>query len=377
MRAGTVAMSEGKATRLDDGRDRSSEESFVRNSELEQLLRPELSQVKAALESNPNASDGSVGNLERKKRAERFASMDLAEQEHSIELVDYQASGNEIVIASRQIAADENIISPTSLNDKATTAELLGHASLSSSFSEDVAYRLDGLEGAAPYLKRPAAEVMQSFKSEEEQTIKRAAEYSQKVAESNYEFLYQFFAGTGADFQPHTNLASDSVLQEFVHSPGANAIRRQYVTMGYPQFTDKLGYSTLNQAFRETVARPIVDAVYQALHSNRSLLDIATDKEHLGNIGVQVGGFGNPPVDDPRQWARATAARCDAKGTADANGNFVTFNVMNVAGRKSFLYHFPTVTDRELDEEGPVSGPMRSIVQQFRWIEPLPSKEKQ
>jgi len=53
-----------------------------------------------------------------------------------------------------------------------------------------------------------------------------------------------------------------------------------------------LGYSTLNQAFRETVARPIVDAVYQALHSNRSLLDIATDKEHLGNIGVQVGGFG-------------------------------------------------------------------------------------
>lgn len=343
-------MSDGKVTHLDDRREQSSEKSGVKIPNIEQLLSPSIGQVKAALEANPNTSDGSIGNLERKIRAERFATMDLAEQERSIELVDYESGGKEIVVASRQIA--------------------------SAGKSDDLAYRLDGVEDAAQYMKRPTDATMQSWQNDAEQATQKAAEYSQKVAENNYEFLYQFFAGTGADFQPHTDLARDSILQEFVQSPGANAIRSQYSEMGSPYFTDKLGYSTINQAFRETVAAPIVDAIYEALHSNRSYLDIATDKKHLGNVGVQVGGFGNPPKDDPRQWARATATRCDAQGMADITGKFVTFNVMNVAGRKSFLYHFPTVNDRELDEVNPVSGPMRSIVQQFRWIEALPSKEK-
>ena len=86
------------------------------------------------------------------------------------------------------------------------------------------------------------------------------SEKSAGIAKDNAEFLYQFLSGTGKDVQEHTDLTKDRVLQDFVNSPGAQAIREQYAKMGYPAWTGKLSYGT-KQAFNETIVQKFFDAM--------------------------------------------------------------------------------------------------------------------
>ena len=164
-------------------------------------------------------------------------------------------------------------------------------------------------------------------------------------------------------------MTKDRVLQDFVNSPGAQAIREQYAKMGYPAWTGKLSYGT-KQAFNETIVQKFFDVMappgsalaVDGETSNSSTAQLF-DRDHWGNVGLQVGGFGNPPKD--QSWAQATAHRCDADRRTDLKGNHVEFQVVNVAGRHSFSYH--ELPDRPLS----YNGPMRSIVQVFRWQEKL------
>lgn len=94
------------------------------------------------------------------------------------------------------------------------------------------------------------------------------------------------------------------------------------------------------------------------------------DKQHLGSVAAQIGGFGNPPKDGSYPWATAMARRCDADGRPNPTGEAVQFQAINVAGHKSWALHADE--DRPLGAE----GPQRSIVQIFRWIEPLPKGSK-
>ena len=184
-----------------------------------------------------------------------------------------------------------------------------------------------------------------------------------KVAENSLEFLYQFVSGTGKTIQDHMD-KNDPVLKDFEHSPGAEAIRKQFTQQGFPPATDKLGYGTW-QAFEETVA----PEVHQITPTG---LPVWTNFKDWSSVGTQVGGFGNPPKD--YTWARASATRCNSEGKPDPRGTHVNYNVINLAGRKSFLYHIdtPLTNDKPLAE----SGPMRTIVQRFSWIEPISRENK-
>ncbi len=135
-------------------------------------------------------------------------------------------------------------------------------------------------------------------------------------------------------------------------------MRDQYIKLGCPASTTKLGYGT-KDAFIETVARPTVDSL---MHGFTDLFD----EKHLGSVGTQVGGFGNPPKEYP--WATANATRCSADGRVNPKGDFVQYEVTNVAGAHSWGLH--AVPDRPLGE----SGPQRSIIQVFSWMEPIPSQ---
>ncbi len=194
------------------------------------------------------------------------------------------------------------------------------------------------------------------------------------IAQSNAELLYQFFIGSGADVQGHYE-KSDPVLQDFVKSPGAQAIRKQYFEAGLPDFTDKLGYGTA-QAFSETILKPTFDVAAppaSALVSEstpaKSHMQGLFDRDHLGSVGLQIGGFGNPPKDH-YPWAASLARRCDQTGVPNPNGDHVQFQVMNLAGLHSFAYHAPNINDKPVGSK----GPMRTIIQIFRWVEPIPQK---
>lgn len=135
--------------------------------------------------------------------------------------------------------------------------------------------------------------------------------------------------------------------------------------MGNPESTEKLGYGTW-EASLET-ALPLVSKNPEDWSNNLPGDPPPLKWPDYNSTGFQVGGFGNPPPDKP--WATAKATRVDADGKLSKNGAFVEFEVINVAGAKSFLYHIPS--DRPLGED----GPLRSMVQIFRWREPVKSND--
>ncbi|MGH9547729.1 MAG: hypothetical protein ACRD3W_00075 [Terriglobales bacterium] len=183
---------------------------------------------------------------------------------------------------------------------------------------------------------------------------------SGKMAENNAEFLYQFLTGTGRTIQEHTD-KNDPMLKDFMHSPGASAIRKQFAQQGFPASTDKLGFGTW-KAFEETIA----PEVHQVTPTG---LPVWTNFKDWWSVAAQVGGFGHPPKDSKTPWATASAIRTDADGKPDPKGNFVQFQVINVAGAYSFNLH--GVSDRPLG----ATGPERSIIQTFQWLEPIKAKE--
>ncbi|MDQ5937260.1 MAG: hypothetical protein QG574_4619 [Cyanobacteriota bacterium erpe_2018_sw_21hr_WHONDRS-SW48-000092_B_bin.40] len=63
-------------------------------------------QVEAIKAANPNASDGSVKNWALMTKAEKFAHVEKTGQDRSIELVDTEPSGREIVVAARQMVVE-------------------------------------------------------------------------------------------------------------------------------------------------------------------------------------------------------------------------------------------------------------------------------
>jgi len=178
-----------------------------------------------------------------------------------------------------------------------------------------------------------------------------------KDAKTNDEFLDMFLNGSGNDRQLHIK-RGDPILEEFIKSPGAQAMRDQYLKLGCPESTTKLGYGT-KEAFIGTVAKPVADSL---THGFTDLFD----EKHLGSVETQVGGFGNPPKQYP--WATANANRCNVDGKPDLKGDFVEYKVTNVAGANSWAYH--ALPDRPLEAK----GPYRSIIQVFSWVEPIPSK---
>lgn len=185
-----------------------------------------------------------------------------------------------------------------------------------------------------------------------------------RVADNNFEFFCQFITGKGKTVQLHTDQAGDPVLHQFIQSPGAEALRKQFKNQGFPATTQQLGYGTW-QAFEETVAPECHDVTPTGL-------PVWSNFKDWWSIGTQVGGFGYAPKDYP--WSRATASRCNADGEPNPKGAHVRFSVINLAGRKSFLYHMdtPFTNDKPLGE----GGPMRTIVQGFSWIEPIEKDER-
>lgn len=172
-------------------------------------------------------------------------------------------------------------------------------------------------------------------------------------AKSNDEFLDMFLAGSGNDKQVHAT-RGEPMLEAFIKSPGAAAIRAEYAKENNPAFTDKLGYGTV-QAFKDTML-PHVDG------SGVKLPDYSSP-------GVHVGGFGRPPKDKPED--ACTATRCDADGKPAKDGDHVQFQVVNVAGEHSWFYHLPGIEDKPLGK----SGERRTIVEVFKWTEPLQARD--
>jgi len=174
-------------------------------------------------------------------------------------------------------------------------------------------------------------------------------------ATNNAEFLDMFLAGSGNDKQVH-DVRGDEMLEAFIKSPGAQSIREQYAKSHFSPFTDKLGYGTI-QAFQDTML-PKVDA------SGIKIPDYT-------NPGVHVGGFGNPPK-QYQPWAACTGTRCDEGGKPSKDGDHVQFQVVNIAGAKSWFYHSKFIEDKPMGEK----GEFRNIVEIFKWIEPLPNLKR-
>ena len=191
-----------------------------------------------------------------------------------------------------------------------------------------------------------------------EQARQKSNDYSHKMqdgknATNNEEFLDMFLHGSGNDRQMHSKRGEDAMLDAFIKSPGAEAIRKQYAQAHCPAFTDKLGYGTFD-AFKETM-------LPQVGESGVKLPDYSRP-------GVHVGGFGKPPKDYP--WAATTATRCNAEGKANKNGDHVQFQVINLAGEHSWFYHLPGIKDKPVGE----AGPRRTIVEVFKWTDELPKQ---
>ena len=87
--------------------------------------------------------------------------------------------------------------------------------------------------------------------------------------------------------------------------------------------------------------------------------------------GVHVGGFGNPP-EHYQPWAATTATRCDADGPPDSKGDSVQFQVVNIAGEHSWFYHLPFIQDKPIGQ----GGERRTIVEIFKWTEPIPKQNQ-
>jgi len=71
-------------------------------------------------------------------------------------------------------------------------------------------------------------------------------------------------------------------------------------------------------------------------------------------------------------WAACTGTRCDEGGKPSKDGDHVQFQVVNIAGAKSWFYHSKFIEDKPMGEK----GEFRSIVEIFKWIEPLPNLKR-
>lgn len=218
----------------------------------------------------------------------------------------------------------------------------------------------------APYGKRPSDQAVEGYKRSCLEDAQQAKIDKQTMAKDNWQFLDQFLIGHGKDVQAHLDQKNDPVLKEFMASPGAQKIRDQFTEMGNPSVTEKLGYGTW-QAYEDTVKKPFLDAIDQA-KAGKDFIKTLLDHEHWGNVGTQVGGFGNPPKDET-PWATTMGRRVDGNNRPDPNGQFVQFKVVNLGGMHSFGIH---LAPNNLFGE---HGPMRTIVQVFEWSEPLQKKQ--
>lgn len=189
------------------------------------------------------------------------------------------------------------------------------------------------------------------------------------TAHNNDALLMQFLTGKGADYQPHNDINHDEVLRAFVNSPAGDIVRKQYATFGYPAKTDKLNFGTID-AFFQTVA-PSSHYVpgSRSVTGTMAGVDVppVIDYRDWSNPATQIGGFGNPPKENKDYtFAKATGTRVNSSGAPDPNGKYVEYNIVNLAGRHSFLLH--AAPDAPLGS----TGPMRTIVQTLRWTEALP-----
>ncbi|MBZ0185470.1 MAG: hypothetical protein K8F91_04385 [Candidatus Obscuribacterales bacterium] len=159
-----------------------------------------------------------------------------------------------------------------------------------------------------------------------------------KVAQNNLEFLYQFLTGTGKDVQEHTDVR-DPVLRDFMQSPGADSLRRQFKEQGFPALTDKLDYGTLETAV-ETVLPHRQNPLDSAAFATTMPGELPNDfvMPNWGSVAAQVGGFGKPPKDSETPWAKTTATRVDSEGKPAKDGDFVQF-------QRIFPLGIPSKTD--------------------------------
>ena len=83
-----------------------ADKPVLNSPEGQQVRNATGDQVEAIKAANPNASDGSVKNWALMTKAEKFAHVEKTGQDRSLELVDREPSGREIVVAARQMVAE-------------------------------------------------------------------------------------------------------------------------------------------------------------------------------------------------------------------------------------------------------------------------------
>lgn len=103
---GTSPMSELKAKDQGDRQaGQQPDKATLTTPEGQQVRNACGEQVEAIKAANPNVSDGSVKNWAMMTQAEKFAHVEKTGQDRSLELVDHEPSGKEVVIAARQMFA--------------------------------------------------------------------------------------------------------------------------------------------------------------------------------------------------------------------------------------------------------------------------------
>lgn len=98
-----------------------ADKTALNTPEGQQVRNASGDQLEAIKAANPNASDGSVKNWALMTKAEKFAHVEKTGQDRSLELVDREPSGREIVVAARQMVAEVEAKSQA-----ATTLQELG-----------------------------------------------------------------------------------------------------------------------------------------------------------------------------------------------------------------------------------------------------------
>ncbi|MBA4075885.1 MAG: hypothetical protein C0508_12660, partial [Cyanobacteria bacterium PR.023] len=98
-----------------------ADKAALNTPEGRQIRNASGDQLEAIKVANPNASDGSVKNWALMTKAEKFAHVEKAGQDRSLELVDTEPSGREIVVAARQM-----VVEVEAKSQAATTLQELG-----------------------------------------------------------------------------------------------------------------------------------------------------------------------------------------------------------------------------------------------------------
>lgn len=362
------------------------------------------SDLKAAEATNPNRSNGSVyeASLAAKGMTREHIQRLIEEQGKSFEIEGDELDGKSVVVDKHSPNLKERQLSAKALTEQSETLQDLETAAKTNPVAEVLLGFRNHAEAMVPgpekdrltkLAKEQAAELLPPRVNDDQESCgvheallgsqsgsleilsqaysldygiekqrQKAQEDSHrrldgKSASSNDQFLDMFLNGSGNDVQVHSR-RGEPVLEQFIKSPGVQFIREQYYKQGCPANTSKLSYGT-KEAFVDTVAKPVLDSL------THGFIDLF-DEQHLGSVGTQVGGFGNPPKEYP--WAVAKATRCSQDGKADEKGGWVQFEVNNIAGAHSWGAH--ALPDRPLG----ATGPYRSIIQVFRWVEPIQQK---